>query len=84
MIVRIKYEDGSTEDHRLKIVVHFADFNTYKNVPGSRQAFKLHAQQVRYLTVTPKKRETISTIELVNENDRSAPIILAATVEGFE
>jgi putative membrane-bound dehydrogenase-like protein len=84
MIVRIKYEDGSTEDHELKNGVHFADFNSDKDVPGSKQAFKLHAQQVRFLTVTPRKRETISTVELVKGNDRSAPIIMAATVEGFE
>jgi hypothetical protein len=84
MIVRIKYEDGSTEDHELKNGVHFADFNSDKDVPGSKQAFKLRSQQVRFLTVTPKKRETISTIELVKGSDRSAPIVIAATVEGFE
>ncbi|MDR3635859.1 MAG: ThuA domain-containing protein [Isosphaeraceae bacterium] len=84
MIVRIKYKDGSTEDHELKNGVHFADFNGTKDVPGSKQAFKLRGQQVRYLTVVPKKKETIASIELVKGSDRSAPIVLAATVEGFE
>ena len=84
MIVRITYEDGSTEEHELKNGVHFADVNGAKDVPGSKLAYKLGGQQVRYLTVVPKKKETIARIELVKGSDRSAPIVLAATVEGFE
>ena len=84
MIVRIAYEDGSTEDHELRNGVHLADFNGTKDVPGSKRAFKLGGQQVRYLTVVPKKKETIARIDLVKGSDRSAPIVLAATVEGFE
>ncbi len=55
MIVRIKYEDGTTEDHELKNGVHFADVNGEQDVPGSKLAFKLGGQQVRYLTVTPEE-----------------------------
>jgi putative membrane-bound dehydrogenase-like protein len=84
MIVRITYEDGSTEDHELKNGVHFADLNGGKDVPGSKLAYKLGGQQVRYLTVVPGKKETIARIGLVKGDDRSAPIVLAATVEGFE
>jgi len=36
------------------------------------------------VTVPKKKKETIACIELVKRSDRSAPIVLAATVEGFE
>ena len=64
--------------------MHFADVNGAKDVPGSKLAYKLGGQQVRYLTVVPKKKETIARIELVKGSDRSAPIVLAATVEGFE
>ncbi len=84
MIVRINYVDGSTEDHELKNGVHFADVNGTKDVPGSKVAFKLRGQQVRYLAVVPRKKETIASIDLVKGSDRSAPIVLAATVEGFE
>jgi hypothetical protein len=84
MIVRIKYADGSREDHELKNGVHFADVNSTQEVPGSKRAFKLQNQQVRYLTIIPKKKHTISSIEMLKGSDRSAPIILAATVEGFE
>ena len=84
MIVRIQYEDGSTEDHELKNGVHFADVNGEQDVPGSKLAFKLGGQQVRYLTVMPGKKETIASIELVKGRDQTAPIVLAATVEGFE
>ena len=55
MIVRIKYEDGTTEDHELKNGVHFADFSGTQDVPGSKQAFKLGGQQVRYLTVVTQE-----------------------------
>jgi hypothetical protein len=55
-----------------------------KDVPGSKLPCKLGGQQVRYLTVVPKKKETIARIDLVKGSDRSAPIVLAATVEGLE
>ncbi|AGA27057.1 PVC-type heme-binding CxxCH protein [Singulisphaera acidiphila] len=84
LIVRITYEDGSTEAHELKNGVHFADVNGAKDVPGSKLAYKLGGQQVRYLTVVPQKQQTIARIELVKGSDRSAPIVLAATIEGFE
>ena len=84
MIVRLHYEDGTTEDHELKNGVHFADVNGGQDVPGSKSAFRLGGQQVRYLTVTPGKKGTIASIELVKGSDRTAPIVLAATVEGFE
>jgi hypothetical protein len=84
MIVRIQYEDDSMEEHELKNGVPVADGNGTKDVPGSKQAFKLGGQQVRYLTVVPKKKDTIAGIESVKGSDRSAPIVLAVTVEGFE
>jgi hypothetical protein len=84
MIVRINYEDGTTEDHELKNGVDFADFNGTQDVPGSKRAFQLRGQQVRYLTVTPGKKNPIASIELIKGDDRTAPIVLAATVEGFE
>jgi uncharacterized protein len=84
MIVRIRYDDGTTEDHELKNGVHFADVNGGQDVPGSRLAFRLGRQQVRYLTVTPGKKDWIASIELVKGRDQTAPIVLAATVESFE
>jgi hypothetical protein len=38
----------------------------------------------RELTVVPGKKPMIVSVALVKESDRSAPIVLAATVEGFE
>ena len=73
MIVRLRYEDGTTEDHELKNGVHFADVNGGQDVPGSKSAFRLGGQQVRYLTVTPRKKGTIASIELVKGSDRSRP-----------
>ena len=83
MIVRIHYDDGPTEDHELKNGVEFADVNGAKDVPGSKLAYKLGGQQVRYLP-SSRREETIASIELVKGERSLAPIVLAATVEGFE
>ena len=82
MIVRLHYADGSVEDHPLENGVHFADYIRVVDVPGSKLAFNLRGQQVRYLAVHPKKKDTIERIELVKGPDETAPIVMAVTVEG--
>ena len=81
LIVRLHYADGSVEEHPLENGVHFADYIRVVNVPGSKLAFTLREQQIRYLAVLPKKKDTIDRVELVKGPDSSAPIIMAVTVE---
>jgi uncharacterized protein len=81
MIVRLRYADGTTEDHKLQDGVHFADYIRLIEVPGSKLAFKLRGQQVRYLAVNPKRTEPIANIELVKNGDHSVPVVMAVTVE---
>ena len=81
MIVRLHYADGQTEDHPLRDGVEFADYIRRIDVPGSKFAFALRGQQIRYLAVTPKRRETIQSIELVKGRDSSAPLVMAVTIE---
>jgi hypothetical protein len=82
MIVRLTYADGTTEDHSLRDGVHFADYIGKFDVPGSKFAYALRQQQIRYLAVEPKRADAdIKTIEFVKGNDRSAPIVMAVTVE---
>ncbi|MCE9561729.1 MAG: ThuA domain-containing protein [Planctomycetes bacterium] len=81
MIVRLTYDDGKTEEHQLKDGLHFADYIRRVDVPGSKFAFALRSQQIRYLAVTPKRDTAIKTIEFVKGSDRSAPIVMAVTVE---
>jgi len=82
LIVRLHYVDGSTEDHRLENGVHFADYIRVVDVPGSKLAFTLAGQQqIRYLAVTPRKKLPIERIELIKGPDRTAPLVLAVTVE---
>jgi len=82
MIVRITYDDGKTEDHELRNGVHFADYIRRVDVPGSKFAFALRTQQLRYLSVNPKRPDAVvKTIEFVKGTDRSAPIVMAVTVE---
>lgn len=81
MIVRLTYKDGSTEDHKLINAVHFADYIRRVDVPGSKFAYMLGNQQIRYLSVKPKRSDELRTIELVKGEDNSAPIVMAVTVE---
>ncbi|HTN74459.1 MAG TPA: c-type cytochrome, partial [Pirellulaceae bacterium] len=81
MIVRLHYADGKTEDHPLKNGEQFADYIRRVDVPGSKFAFSLRGQQLRYLTVLPERSEAIETIELVKGPDSSAPIMMAVTIE---
>jgi putative membrane-bound dehydrogenase-like protein len=82
MIVRLTYEDGKKEDHELKNGVHIADYIRKVDVPESKFAFALRGQQVRYLTVSPKRPDAVvKTIELVKGPDGTAPIVMAITVE---
>jgi hypothetical protein len=81
MIVRLNYVDGTSEDHPLKNGVHFADYIRPIDVPGSRLAFKLRGQQIRYLTIEPRRRDVIASIELVKGADQTAPVVMAVTVE---
>ena len=81
MIVRLHYEDTTTEDHSLYDGQHFADYIGRFDVPKSKFAFALRGQQVRYLAIQPGRAEKIERIELVKGQDRSAPVVMAVTVE---
>jgi putative membrane-bound dehydrogenase-like protein len=81
LIVRLHYADGKTEDHPLKNGEHFADYIRRVDVPGSKFAYDLHGRQLRYLAVHPRRAEAIQTIELVKGPDRTAPVVMAVTVE---
>ena len=84
MIVRLTYEDGKTEDHELLNAVHFADYIRRVDVPKSEFAFSLGQQQIRHLSVKPKRSDKIQTIEFVKGEDNSAPIVMAVTIERID
>jgi hypothetical protein len=81
LIVRLHYKDGKTEDHALRNGEHLADYIRRVDVPGSKFAFALRGQQLRYLAVEPKRAEPVTKIELVKGSDRTAPVVMAVTVE---
>jgi putative membrane-bound dehydrogenase-like protein len=81
MVVRLRYADGKTEDHELKNGEAFADFSKRTDVPGSKFAFDLGGTQMRYLTVTPQRKEKVEKIDFVKGRDDTAPIVMAVTVE---
>ena len=56
MIVRLHYADGENEDHSLVNGEHFADYIHRVDVPGSKFAFALRGQQIRYFAVPPSAR----------------------------
>ena len=82
MTVRLRYEDGTTEDHPLRNGVEVADYIRRVDVPGSQFAFRLAGgQQIRYLSIAPKKPGVVKTIELVKGVDSIAPLVMAVTIE---
>ncbi len=82
MTVVLTYADGKTESHEWKNGVHFADYIRKIEVPESKYAFALRGQQIRYLSVTPKRPgEVVKTIELKKGTDESAPVVMAVTIE---
>ena len=84
MTVRLHYADGKVENHPLKNGIHFADYIRRVDVPGSKFAFRLRGQQIRYLSIRPERTEPIARIELVKGPDDTAPIVMAVTIEGDE
>ncbi|HEY1433722.1 MAG TPA: c-type cytochrome, partial [Thermoanaerobaculia bacterium] len=85
MTVRVHYADGQTEDHALRDGVHFADYIRVIDVPGSKLAVRFPGgQQLRYLSIMPKRAESIERIEFVKGRDATAPIVMAATAESRE
>jgi putative membrane-bound dehydrogenase-like protein len=84
LIVRLHYADGKTEDHTLKNGEHFADYIRRVDVPGSKFAFDVKGRQVRYLAVTPQRKEKIESLELVRGSDDTAPVVVAVTIEAPE
>ena len=81
MIVRFRYAGGAVEDHPLRNGVEFADYIRHVDVPGSKYAFPLRGQQIRYLSVKPDRTDVIESIDLVKGPDRTAPVVMAVTVE---
>lgn len=81
MIIRLKYQDGGSEEHPLINGRHFADYIRVVDVPDSKLAYELRGRQLRYLVVTPQRGDVIQEIELVKGTDISAPVVMAITVE---
>ncbi len=81
LTVRLHYADGKVEDHRLENGVQFADYIRVVDVPGSKLAFKLGGQQIRYFRIEPRRKDPIERIELVKGPDATAPVVMAVTVE---
>ncbi len=82
MIVRLKYDDGMVEDHPLLNGVHFVDWFTLDDVPGSQRALVLKGgHQMRHLAIVPERTNSIAQIEFIKGYDRTAPVVMAVTVE---
>ncbi|HZN35636.1 MAG TPA: PVC-type heme-binding CxxCH protein [Pirellulaceae bacterium] len=81
MIVRLHYADGQTEDHNLINGEHFADYIRRVDVPQSKFAFDLRGKQLRFLSIIPQRADSLARIEFVKGDDRTAPVVMAVTVE---
>jgi putative membrane-bound dehydrogenase-like protein len=81
LTIRLKYADGQIEDHVTRNGEVWADYIHRVDVPGSKFAYPLRGQQIRYFAITPKRADKIESIELVKGNDVTSPIIMAVTLE---
>jgi putative membrane-bound dehydrogenase-like protein len=81
LVVRLHYDDGTTEDHPLRNGEHLADYIRRVDVPGSQFAFDLHGRQLRYLVVRPRRMAVVREVELLKGPDATAPVVMAVTVE---
>jgi hypothetical protein len=81
MTVRLTYADGQTEEHKLINGEHFADYIRRVDVPQSEFAFDLRGRQIRHIAVPVERSEPLSKFELVKGSDRTAPVVMAVTVE---
>ncbi len=84
MVVRLRYASGAVEEHELLNGEHFADYIGAFEVPASQLAFNLRTQQMRFLTITPRRPESIQSIEFAKPagtESPMSPMIMAVTVE---
>ena len=82
LTLRIRYQDGQTEEHAFKNGLHFADYARLVDVPLSRVAFRSQGHQVRCISVAPKRPDAvIKELEFVKGTDSCAPLILAVTLD---
>jgi hypothetical protein len=90
VIARVRYTDGTYEDHEWKNGEHQCDYGIGNNadkfatMTGSILAFELKGnRQVRYLTVRPFRTDVVKEIEFLKgpDDDWTAPMIVAVTVE---
>ena len=84
MTVRLYYANGKTEDHPLINGEHFADYIRRVDVDKSEFAFDLKGRQIRYLEIKPASREPLAKVELIKGTDRSAPVVMAITIQTTE
>ena len=84
MIVRLHYANGKTEDHSLVNGEHFADYIRRVDVPKSEFAFNLKGRQIRYIAIKPASRDPLAKIEFVKGPDKSAPVVMAVTIQTID
>jgi putative membrane-bound dehydrogenase-like protein len=81
VVVTLNYDDGQTEKVEWKNGVHIADYIRRVDVPQSEFAFRLRSQQVRYLSVEPKRNAPIKSVTFEKGPDTTAPVFMAVTIE---
>jgi putative membrane-bound dehydrogenase-like protein len=81
MIVRLRYDDGTTEDHPLVNGRHIADYLRRVDVPESEFAQDLRGRQLRHVRIEPRRAATITEMDLVKGDDATAPVVMAVTVQ---
>lgn len=84
LVVRCKYADGSTVEHKLVSGKHIANYRERQDVPDSKFAFDAKGKQVRYIRIPVDDSKELASIEFAKGEDSSTPLVFAVTVESAE
>ncbi|XZE22220.1 PVC-type heme-binding CxxCH protein [Pirellulaceae bacterium SH449] len=81
LIVRCRFEDGTTEDHNLVNGKHLATYREKVDVSDSKHALEVNGRHIRYVNIPISSDKPMKEIEFVKGGDFSTPLVFAVTVE---
>ena len=81
LVVRLRYDDGQTEEHWIENALLSAGSYARVVVRDAPQRIEIRNAPLRYVHVFPRRMSGISEIEVATGDSRAAPFVVAATLE---
>jgi len=80
-VVRIRYEDGPTQEVQWVSGEHLCDYNGKADVPGSLRVLDLGRTHLRLLRIPTNPRAKLTQLEIATTGTLVAPVVAALTAE---